>query len=140
MFTTSTYPPVISIDDTLAELTELMDQIEYQKLMLRTSNDQLTNIRNGLREFVKENHHVTDGPALIEALCEEFDIDASRRVSATVTVTYNVIVDAPYTKTIDEVDEEIGGLDYRVDIRHMSDYDVIDAYVDDIEVSNIEED
>lgn len=130
----------VSLDDALAELTELTDQIEYQKLMLRTTTDQLANLRNGLHEFVKENHDATDASALIEQLCEEFSIDASRRVTATVNVQYTVILDAPYTKTIDEVEEDISGLDYRVDIRHMSDYDVIDAYVEDIDVADIDED
>ena len=130
----------ISLDDALAELTELADQRDYHQMMRKSTVDQLENIRNGLNEFVKNSHGATDASALIEALCEEFALDASRRVTATVTVQYNIIVDAPYSKTIEEVEEDISGLDYKVDIRYMSDYDVIDAYIEDIDVTDIDED
>ena len=142
MTTFDTFIPsdFISLDDALGELTELMDQRDYHQMMRKSTVDQLENIRNGLNEFVKENHGATDAVALIEALCEEFALDASRRVTATVNVQFNVVVDAPYTKTIDEVEEDISGLDYKVDIRYTSGYDVIDAYVEDIDISDISED
>ena len=138
--TNSPMDTFISLDDALAELTELMDQRDYHQMMRKSTADQLENIRNGLNEFVKENHGVTDGTAILESLCEEFCLDASRRVTATVNVQYTVIVDAPYTKTIDEVELDIAGLDYKVDRIYNIDYDVIDAYVEDIDVADIDED
>lgn len=138
--TNSPLDTFISLDDALAELTELMDQRDYHQMMRKSTVDQLENIRNGLQEFVKENHDATDARALIESLCEEFCLDASRRVTATVNVQYTIIVEAPYTKSIDDVEIDIAGLDYKVDIRHMSDYDVVDAYVEDIDVADIDED
>ena len=142
MFTTTNSPldTFISLDDALAELTDLSDQLESARSLYIPVRNALDDITKRLNQFVKDSHGATDAPALIEALIEEFGLDASRRVNATVTVSYNIIVDAPYSKTIDEVEEDISGLDYRVDIRYMSDYNVIDAYVEDIDVTDIDED
>lgn len=142
MTTFDTFIPsdFISLDDALGELTELMDQRDYHQMMRKSTVDQLENIRNGLNEFVKENHGATDATALIEALCEEFALDATRRVSATVNVQFTVYVDAPYTKTIDEVEEDIAGLDYKCDTRYNNGYDYIDVVVEDVSVDDISED
>lgn len=143
MFTVSNSPidTFISLDDALAELTDLSDQLESARSLYIPVRNALDDINTRLNQFVKDSHGATDATAIIEALIEEFGLSASRRVSATVTVQYTVSADVPYTKTLDEFEEALGDLDYGINLRYgMNDYDMIDAYVEDIDITDIDED
>lgn len=129
----------VSLDDAFAEMTELAEQRDYNKMMWDRASEALRLTRESMETFVRENHGATDAPALIEALCEEFGLDMTRRVTATVNVTYTVYVDAPFTKTIDEVEQDIADLEFHA-IYNGSDYDFFDSCVEDATVDYIDED
>lgn len=143
MFSTTSSPlDMVSLDDALAQLTEVYEQFEYASGLYQRSDFALNDIKARLNTFVKENHHVTDGPALIEELVAQFDLEASRRLSATIDVRYTISVDAPYTVSIDDFEGALGELDYGINLRYgmNNDCDIIDAYVEEVVVSDIDED
>lgn len=130
------------LDLALGQLTELYDKAEIIDGLYQRMDFAYNDIKARLNDFVKENHHVTEGPALIEELVAQFDLEASRRLSATVDVRYTISVDAPYTVSVDDFEGALGELDYGINLRYgmNNECDIIDAYVEEVVVSDIDED
>ena len=140
MFNNNTYPAYVSedhVDEILGIMTDVSDNAYYWQQRHADVAKQLNSLHSELNDFVRDNSGTTDAHAILEALCEQFALDAEREVTARITITANVIVTAPYTMSLDEVSQALSDINIDMDSWN-SDLD-ISFDVDDIFVSDVEE-
>jgi len=139
MFNNNTYPAYVSedhVDEILGELTELADNRDWVQAMWASSSAKLNNLRDELTDFVRDSSDVTDARAILEALCEQFALDAEREVTARLTITVNVVANAPYTMSIDEVSQALADINVEIESWNTDldiSTDVADIYVEDLQ-------
>ena len=140
MFNNNTYPAYVSedhVDEILGIMTDVSDNAYYWQQRHADVAKQLNSLHSELNDFVRDNSGTTDAHAILEALCEQFALDAEREVTARITITANVVVTAPYTMSLDEVSQALSDINIDMDSWN-SDLD-ISFDVDDIFVSDVEE-
>ena len=139
MFNTNTYPAYVSedhVDEILGIMTDVSDNAYYWQQRHADVAKQLNSLHSELNDFVRDNSGTTDAHAILEALCEQFALDAEREVTARLTITVNVVANAPYTMSIDEVSQALADLNVEIESWNTDldiSTDVADIYVEDLQ-------
>ena len=111
--TDTSYIPANFIDheEILGELTNMYEARMVAEEAYRESLRRISTLRNELEEFVRANYDESDASKLIRDLVEQFALDVTRQVRATISLSFEVNVEAPLSMSLERIKHQMESFD-----------------------------